>query len=85
MVAEVTELLGGELAKPLHQPLEDVGRRLDKGAAATTPPGGDQALLPQDGQCLAQGDRRDTQLLRELCLGRELLAVEDEAETDGLA
>src|SRR5215470_12886103 len=85
MVAQVPELLGGELAKPLHEWLKDVGRRLDERASAASAPSNDEALFPQDGQRLSQRDCRDAELLGELCLGRKLFTVEDESEPDRLA
>ena len=75
-----------QLAQPPRQRLAGIGRRnADEGAATAAPARDHQALVPEDGEGLAQGHRRDPELLGQLGLGRQPLAVEEEAQPDGLA
>ncbi len=86
VVAEVAQLLGAPAAQPCPEPVVggDLGQG-DEAAAAATPAGGDQALLPQRHERLPQGDRGDAEVSGQFGLAGELLAVGEEAQLYGVA
>ncbi len=86
VVAQVTQFLGAPFGEPGQQPFlaRHFGQRHE--AAATAPaPRGDQSLLAQGHQGLAQGDRGHAELSGQLHLSRQLLAVGEQPELDGVA
>ncbi len=86
VVAQVAQFLGAPAAQPRPEPVVggDLGER-DEAAAAPAPAGGDQALLSEGHERLAQGHRRHTELSCQIALAGELLAVGEETQLYGVA
>jgi len=81
---QVTKVVGRQGAEPLDEPFDPVGWSRHHRAAAPSAAGADQVLPAQHLEGLAQGHGRHTEVFRQPGLGRQTLAVEDQAQPDRL-
>ncbi len=86
VIAELTDVLRRKLAESWRRAIHVVvDGHVGEGSAGASASGHNEPAFPQGRERFTQRYRRDAQSTGELRLRRQLLAVEDQAETNGLA